>query len=69
MSEPTKDDELDALFRRAEEQMLSALDARIDIKAALAEVMRRAGVEAQPYADDSSSAGEVTDRKETREDL
>ncbi len=55
------DDELDALFRRAHEQMLAELDKHIDTDARLRELLREAGVADDLYADDSSPAGEVTD--------
>lgn len=61
------DDELDAFFRRANEQMLVELDKRIDTTARLRELLREAGVADDLYADDSSSAGEVTDHERNTE--
>jgi hypothetical protein len=58
------DDELDALLKRANESMLRTLDEHVDTEARLAEVLRKAGVGSDLYADDSSPAGEVTEREE-----
>jgi hypothetical protein len=58
------DDELDALFKRANEAMLAHLDATVDVEARLAEVLRKAGVRSDLYAGDSSPAGEVSEREE-----
>jgi hypothetical protein len=58
------DDELDALFTRATESMLRTLDETVDPEAGLAEVKRKAGVRTDLYADDSSPAGEVSEREE-----
>lgn len=58
------DDELDALFQQANESMLRTLDEHIDTEARLREILDRAGVRPNLYADGLSPAGEVSDREE-----
>lgn len=53
--------ELDAWMRRASDDLVHQLDQQIDTEARLRELYER--VAAESYADDSSPAGEVSDRR------